>query len=119
MLGMWESDASPLLSFPPNFIVFYRVKQVPQHLSATLQREAASFPAPWDRGRPSVAHWAFGTRAPSQGAMRDPWEMQDAGGWEGGRSRRRRVSPPAPLPGLPSVRQIPAGWAHVRVLSPG
>lgn len=35
----------PLPSFPPDFIVFYGVKQVSQHLSAALQREAVGSPA--------------------------------------------------------------------------
>lgn len=69
--------------------MFYGVKQVPQHLSATLQREADGSPACWERGRLSAARWAFGTRAHSQGATRDPWEMWDGGG-------RGRVSPLAP-----------------------
>lgn len=107
----------PLPSFPflPTVEWFMGSSRVP---STSLQPCEGTLPAllPAGRGRPSAARWAFGTRARSQGATHDPWEMWDGG--RRGREREEKGVPPRP-PGPLSVRQIPAGWAHARVLSPG
>lgn len=82
----------PLLSFPRDFIVFYGVKQVPQHLSATLQREAARSPARWEREAKHSSLGFWDVRAPRvQRAIHGKCWM--VAGGEGERSRRRTVFP--------------------------
>lgn len=66
----------------------------------------ADFPSPF-------CSTTKGSRAPT--GFWDPWEMWDGGG----RGRGKEQEEKGVSPGPPSMRQIPAGWAHARALSLG
>lgn len=75
---------------------------------AVWQREAAGAPAP----RELVARWAVGTPTCSTRPV------GNVGLWREGKGPGAEWCPPA-LPRPSNARQIPAGWAHARVLAPG